>query len=71
MSSRFRGLAIGGWAFALMLTLVGLLTAVQELADGWVELPLHWWSTLSAIVFVIAVLGFVFVLNAASRNRNS
>lgn len=70
MTIRLRTLALTGWGFALVLALLGLLRAVEELAQGWRELPFHWWSTGAAMTVVIAGGGFVYVL-ASTRSQTA
>jgi hypothetical protein len=68
---RLRTLALTGWGFAMALSLLGLLRAVDELANGWVELPLHWWSAGAAMTVVIAAFGFFYVIASTRAQTTS
>lgn len=69
MTGRIRALALGGWGFALLLALLGFFRAVGELADGWWELPFHWWSTLATVAVLVAAGGFILVLASTRASR--
>jgi hypothetical protein len=63
-----RTLALGGWAYALVMAVLGLFGAVAGLAEGWRELPQHWWSALAAAGVAVALAGLLLTVTAA-RNR--
>ena len=70
MTRRLRTLALTGWGFVLALSLLGLLRAVDELANGLVEVPFHWWSAGVAMTVVIAAFGFFSVI-ASTKARTA
>lgn len=57
-----RTMAVTGWAVALVMSVLALFMAVQDLADGWRELPGHWWSALAAAGVLGAVGGLALTI---------
>jgi hypothetical protein len=66
---RTRLLALTGWAYALVVSVLGLLSAVAGLAEGWRELPGHWWSTLAAMAVVVSLVGLGATVLATARHQ--
>ena len=62
-----RTLAVTGWAVALVVSVLALFMAVNDLADGWRELAGHWWSTLAAAGFLFALGGLVLTILTRGR----
>ena len=67
--THMRTLAVTGWAFALVASVVGLFTAVAGLAEGWRELPQHWWSMLAGASVAGAAVGLVLTILALTGRR--
>lgn len=56
-------------AIAVLLMVVGLVGAFVtsgQLTNGWVEIPMHWWSTLATAPLFVGVLLMVWPQRSTS-----